>query len=64
MSRHMGQERELLAKRKMLKNDAQKKFDELDEIFQQIAETNAKIEKQRKKQLQPTERNPFKEREQ
>ena len=50
-SRHMAQERELLAKRAMLEQDARKKYDELDMIFQQIHETNLKIEEQRQKQL-------------
>lgn len=48
---HMGKERELLAKRRMLEQDARKKYDELDIIFQQIAETNAKIEEQIQKQV-------------
>ncbi len=52
---HMGKERELLAKRRMLENDARKKYDELDEIFQQIVETDQKIEKQRQKQLKERE---------
>ena len=51
MSGHMAQERELLAKRQMLEQDARKKFDELDVIFQQIVETNTKIEEQREKQV-------------
>jgi len=50
-SRHMAQERELLAKRQMLEQEARKKYDELDVIFQQIWETNAKIEEQREKQI-------------
>ena len=50
MSRHMGREREFLAKLRMLEQDAYRKYDELDEIFQQIVETNAKIEEQRQKQ--------------
>lgn len=49
-SRHMAQERELLAKRKMLEQDAHKIFDELEMIFQRMAETDEKIEEQRKKQ--------------
>ena len=51
MSGHMGKERELLAKRQMLKQRAHKKYDELEIIFQQIAETDAKIEEQREKQV-------------
>ena len=51
MSGHMGKERELLAKLRMLEQDAYKKYDELDIIFQQIVETNAKIEEQREKQV-------------
>lgn len=47
---HMGKERELLAKRRMLEQDARKKYDELDAIFQQIVETDKKIEEQREKQ--------------
>ncbi len=54
-ARHMGLERELLAKRRMLEQDVRKKYDELDEIFQQIVETNKKIEAQRDKQLKETE---------
>ena len=50
MSGHMGRERELLAKRRMLEQDAHKKYDELDVIFQQIVETDKKIEEQRQKQ--------------
>ena len=50
MSRHMGREREFLAKLRMLEQEQQKKYDELDEIFQQIVDTNAKIEEQRQKQ--------------
>ena len=50
MSAHMGKERELLARRRMLEQDAYKKYDELDAIFQQITETNLKIEEQRQKQ--------------
>ena len=50
MSGHMGRERELLAKRKMLAQEAHKKYDELDVIFQQIVETDKKIEEQRQKQ--------------
>ena len=50
MSRHMGREREFLAKLRMLEQDAYRKYDELDEIFQQIVETKAKIEEQRQKQ--------------
>ena len=50
-SRHMGIERELLAKRKMLEQQAHKKFDELDVIHQRIVETNAEIEKAREKQV-------------
>lgn len=49
-SRHMAIERELLAKRQMLVQDAKKKYDELDVIFQQIHETDKKIEEQRDKQ--------------
>lgn len=55
MSRHMSQERELLAKRQMLEQEARKKYDELDEIFQQITETNVKIEEQRQKQQKERE---------
>ena len=50
MSGHMGKERELLAKRQMLEQEAHKKYDELDVIFQQIVETDKKIEEQRQKQ--------------
>ena len=50
MSGHMGKERELLAKRRMLEQDAHKKYDELDVIFQKIVETDKKIEEQREKQ--------------
>ena len=50
MGRHMAQERELLAKRAMLEDEARKKYDELDVIFQQIHETDKKIEEQRQKQ--------------
>ena len=50
MSGHMGKERELLAKRKMLAQEAHKKYDELDVLFQQIVETDKKIEEQRQKQ--------------
>jgi len=46
----MGKERELLAKRRMLEQIARNKYDELDEIFQQITETDEKIEEQREKQ--------------
>jgi len=49
-SAHMGKERELLAKRRMLEQIARNKYDELDEIFQQITETDEKIEEQREKQ--------------
>ena len=48
---HMGKERELLAKKRMLEQDARKKYDELDEIFQQIAEVTNKIEEQILKQV-------------
>jgi len=34
MSAHMGKERELLAKRQMLEQEANKKWDELEIIFQ------------------------------
>jgi len=51
MSAHMGKERELLAKRQMLEQEARKKYDELDIIFQQIHETDKKIEEQREKQI-------------
>jgi len=51
MSAHMGKERELLAKRQMLEQEARKKYDELDVIFQQIHETDKKIEEQREKQI-------------
>ena len=47
---HMGKERELLAKRQMLEQQAQKKYDELDEIFQKLADTKADIEHHRRKQ--------------
>ena len=50
MSGHMGKERELLAKLRMLEQEARQKYDELDIIFQQIIETKAKIEEQRQKQ--------------
>ena len=36
--RHMARERELLAKRQMLKEEVRKKYDELDVIFQEILE--------------------------
>ena len=49
-SRYMGIERELLAKRQMLRQEAHKKYDELDIIHQRIVETNAEIEKVREKQ--------------
>ena len=48
---HMGKERELLTKLRMLEQDAHKKYYELDIIFQQIVETKAKIEEQREKQV-------------
>ena len=51
VGRHMAQERELLAKRAMLEDEARKKYDELDVIFQQIHETDKKIEEQREKQI-------------
>jgi len=51
MSAHMGKERELLAKRRMLEEDARKKYDELDVIFQKIWEVNKLIEEQREKQI-------------
>ena len=50
-SRYMGIERELLAKRQMLEQQAHKMFDELDIIHQRIVETNAEIEKAREKQV-------------
>ena len=50
-SRYMGIERELLAKREMLQQEAHKKYDELDIIHQRIVETNAEIEKVREKQV-------------
>ena len=50
MSGHMGKERELLALRRILERDAQRKYDELDLIFQRLADTKAKIEEQRQKQ--------------
>ena len=50
MSGHMGRERELLAKRQMLEQEAHKKYYELDVIFQELMETNKKIEEQRQKQ--------------
>ena len=50
-SRYMGIERELLAKRQMLRQEAHKKYDELDIIHQRIVETNAEIEKVREKQV-------------
>ena len=46
----MNHERRLLAKKLMLEQEARKKYDELDVIFQQIVETDAKIEEQRQKQ--------------
>ena len=49
-SRHMGIERELLAKYKMLEQVADQKYDELDEIFQKLAEIKAEIEYHRRKQ--------------
>ena len=49
-SRYMGIERELLAKRQMLEQEAHKKYDELDIIHQRIMETNAEIEKARENQ--------------
>ena len=52
---HMGKERELLAKKQMLEQDARQKYDELDEIFQQIHETDQKIEEQRQKQQREIE---------
>jgi hypothetical protein len=39
-SRHMGLERELLAKRQMLEQDAKKIFDDLDTLFQQVIESD------------------------
>ena len=50
-SRYMGIERELLAKRQMLEQQAHKIFDKLDIIHQRIVETNAEIEKAREKQV-------------
>ena len=50
-SRYMGIERELLAKRQMLQQEAHKKYDELDIIHQRICETNAEIEQAREKQI-------------
>ena len=47
---HMGKERELLTKLRMLEQDAHKKYDELDIIHQRIVETKAEIEKVREKQ--------------
>ena len=41
MSRHMSQERELLAKRQMLRQDVHNKFDELDALFQQVITSDA-----------------------
>ena len=52
---HMGKERELLAKRRILEQNAYQKYDELDEIFQQIVETDKKIEEQRQKQIKERE---------
>ena len=49
-SRYMGIERELLAKRQMLRQEAHKKYDELDIIHQRIVETKAEIEKARENQ--------------
>ena len=53
--RHMAQERELLARRRMLEDKAKEKYDELEVIFQQIKETNEKIEEQREKQTKEAE---------
>ena len=50
-SRHMGIERNLLIKRAMLEDEARKKYDELDAIFQKIWEINTEIEEQREKQI-------------
>jgi uncharacterized protein YoxC len=47
----MGKERELLAKLRMLKEDARNKYDELDVIFQKIWVVNKEIEEQREKQI-------------
>ena len=55
----MGIERELLAKRKMLEEKAREKYDELDAIFQQIWETNQKIEDQREKQTKYNQESGF-----
>ena len=59
----MGIERELLAKRQMLEQEAHKKYDELDIIHQRIVETKAEIEKAREKQqVKMVEwKEPFKE---
>lgn len=48
--RYMSQERELLAKRKMLEEKAKHKQWELEAIFQMIHDTDKKIEEQREKQ--------------
>ena len=40
-----------MAKRAMLEDEARKKYDELDVIFQQIHETDKKIQEQREKQI-------------
>ena len=48
--RHMAQERELLAKRRMLEEQAKNKRWELEAIFQMIHDTDMKIEEQREKQ--------------
>ena len=53
--KHMYHERRLLEKRQILEEKARKKYDELEVIFQQIKETNEKIEEQRDKQTKEAE---------
>ncbi len=48
---HMGKERELREKRRILINDAKDLHDELDAIFFKIAQVNKEIEEQVEKQV-------------
>ena len=50
-SKAFEHERKLLEIRKDLEDQAQKKYNELDSIFQQLHEVNDKIEHQRRKQI-------------
>ena len=49
-SKAMEHERKLLAQRRVFEEEARKKYDELDAIFQKMHEINEKIEDQREKQ--------------